>query len=142
MRHKRIWALALAVIIAAGLIVLKLTVPLSYADAELSAPAVDFVAGLQRSGGIDPTECAARYVYFNTDYHTKTPDRVRIVTKRLSENQVRVSLHDPSCRDDSVRSSIDRIYLERNGDGIWIPQRHEWSHTGRGRFGWTTEPTS
>lgn len=142
MRRKLTWVVALAFVLAAGLIVLKLTIPLSYANAELSSPAVDFVTGLQKSGALDPKECAARYVYFRTDYHTETPDRIRIVTKRLSENQVRVSLHDPSCRDDSIHSSIDRIYLERNGDGIWIPSRHEWSHTGRGRFGWTTEPTT
>jgi hypothetical protein len=142
MRGRLTWFIALGFVLGAGLIVLKFTVPLVYAKAKLSSPAVDFVTGLQKSGALDPKECAARYVYFKTDYHTETPDRIRIVTKCLSGNQVRVSLHDPSCRDDSIHSSIDRIYLERNDDGIWIPTGHEWSHTGRGRFGWTTEPTA
>jgi hypothetical protein len=142
MRRKLTWFIAIAFLVTAGLILLKLTIPLSYANAELNSPAVDFVTELQKSGAIDPEECAARYTYFNTDYHTETPNRIRIVTKRLSEDRVRVTLHDPSCRCDSRHSSIDRIYLERNSDRIWIPIRHEWSHTGRGRFGWTTEPTT
>jgi hypothetical protein len=117
-------------------------VPFAYANAALNSPAVDYVIGLQRVGGIDPSECAARYLYFNTNYQSETPQRIRISVKKLSETQVRITLVDPSCRDDSVDSSVDRIHLQRSSDGIWIPILHEWSHTGRGRFGWTTEPTT
>jgi len=100
------------------------------------------VKGLQKSGVLDPNKCAVHYLYFNTDYHREIPNRIRLKAKHLSKNQVLVTLHDPSCSDDSIHSSIDRIYLEYNNDGIWIPIRHEWSHTGRGKFGWTTEPTN
>lgn len=142
MRRKLTWASAATFLLVAGFVVIKLSVPLSYAEADLRSPAVEFVKGLQEPGEIDPRECAARYLYFNTDYHSETPDRILITKKMLSKDGVRITLHDPSCRDDSIHSSISRIYLERSDDGIWIPVRHEWSHTGRGRFGWTTEPTS
>ena len=140
-RRLALWLIAAALVIG-GFIALKLTIPFSYAEAELRAPAIEYVKELQRNGKIAPGECAARYLYFQTDYHTQTPDRIRIAEKEIAENQVRITLHDPSCRDDSIHSSISRIYLETSNEGIWIPVRHEWSHTGRGRFGWTTEPTT
>lgn len=142
MRRKLAFGLIVVALIVSVSIAIKLTIPLSYAEAELRLPAIEYVKQLQGRGEIDPKECAARYLYFQTDYHSKTPDRIRIQEKTLSENQVRITLHDPSCRDDSTHSSIDRIYLERSQDGIWIPTRREWSHAGRGRFGWTTKPTS
>ncbi|MCP5541845.1 MAG: hypothetical protein H7A52_17010 [Akkermansiaceae bacterium] len=140
-RRLALWLIAAALVIG-GFIALKLTIPFSYAEAELRAPAIEYVKELQRNGKIAPGECAARYLYFQTDYHTQNPDRIRIAEKEIAENQVRITLHDPSCRDDSIHSSITRIYLETSNEGIWIPVRHEWSHTGRGRFGWTTEPTT
>ena len=142
MKHKLRWTIVLALLLTGGLIVLKLTVPFTYAKAELNPPAVDYVIGLQRASVINPSDCAARYIFFNTDYHGVTPERIRVSVKNLSDTQVRVVLFDPSCQDDSVHSLIDRILLQRNGEGIWVPILHEWSHTGRGRFGWTTEPTT
>lgn len=67
MKHKLRWGIVLAILLFVGLIALKLTVPFTYAKAELNSPAVDFVIGLQRTGDISPSECAARYLYFNTD---------------------------------------------------------------------------
>ena len=142
MKHKLRWVIVLAILLSVGLIALKLTVPFAYAKAELNSQAIDFVIGLQRAGDINPSECAARYLYFTTDYHRETPKRIRVSVKNLSDTQVRIALFDPSCQDDSVHSSVDRILLQRNGEGIWVPILHEWSHTGRGRFGWTTEPTT
>lgn len=142
MKRKLTWGLILVVVLSVGFIALKLTIPFSYADAGLRISAIEYVSELQRVGEISPRECAARYLYFQTDYHSKTPERIRITERRLSENQVRITLNDPSCQDDSIHSSISRIYLERNGNGLWIPTRHEWSHKGRGRFGWTTEPAT
>ena len=142
MKHKQRWAIVLAILLSVALIVLKLTVPFAYAKAALKSPAVEYVIELQRAGDIAPSECAARYLYFNTDYHIDTPKRIRVSVKEQSDNQVRIALFDPSCQDDSVHSLVDRIHLQRNGEGIWIPILHEWSHTGRGRFGWTTEPTT
>jgi hypothetical protein len=142
MNHKLRWAVVLGIVLSIGFIVLKLTVPFAYAKADLNPPAVDYVMELQRVGEIEPSECAARYLYFNTDYHREIPKRIRVSAKKLSETQVRIALFDPSCQDDSVHSSVDRIHLQRNGDGKWVPVLHEWSHTGRGKFGWTTEPTN
>ena len=118
MKHKLRWAVVLAILLSVGLIALKLTVPFAYAKSELNFPAVDYVIGLQRAGDINPSECAARYLYFNTDYHRETPKRIRVSVKNLSDTQVRIAFFDPSCQDDSVHSSVDRILLQRNGEGI------------------------
>jgi hypothetical protein len=142
MKHKIKWVLILAFILAVGFVILKITVPFSYAQADLNPPILAFVTELQNDGAIDPKECATRYLFFHTDYHTETPERIKIRMKTVSENEVRVTLYDPSCRDDSIHSSIDRIYLQRKDGKKWIPVRHECAHTGRGKFGWTTEPTS
>jgi len=142
MKRKLPWTLGLFIGLVVAFVALKLTVPFSYAEAELRSAAIEFVVGLQGSAEVDPKECATRYLYFKTDYHDETPSHIRIRAKELSESRVRVTLHDPSCRDDSIHSSISRIHLQRNDDGIWLATRHEWSHTGRGKFGWTTEPTN
>ncbi len=142
MKTKLRWAIVLVILLSVGLIALKLTVPFAYAKAALYSPAVDYVIQLQRAGDVEPSECAARYLYFNTDYHRETPKRIRVSVKKLSDTQVQISLVDPSCQDDSVHSALDRILLQRNGEGIWVPILHEWPHTGRGRFGGTTEPTT
>lgn len=142
MKRKLTGTLTAALLLGVGLVVLKLTVLLSYAEAELRPAAIAFITQLQASGEIDPKDCAARYLYFNTDYHRETPSRIRITLNELSEDRVRVTLQDPSCRDDSVHSSIDRVFLHRSDAGIWVPYRHDWSHTGRGTFGWTTAPTN
>ncbi len=142
MKRKIAWALILAFLLAVGFVTLKLTVPFSFAQANLNPPALAYVSDLQSAGDTDPKECAARYLYFNSDYHAETPKRIKIRMKQISENEVRVTLYDPSCQDDSIHSSIDRIYLQRKDGKEWIPIRHECSHTGRGKFGWTTEPTS
>jgi len=142
MRRKPTWVLMVVSLLAAGFVILKLTVPFAYTEADLRSQAIEYVQDLQGSSGIDPKECAARYLYFDTDYHSVTPDRIRTSEKEIAENQIRITLHDPSCRDDSIHSSVDRIYLERKNDGIWVPIRHECAHTGRGKFGWTTAPTN
>ena len=142
MRHKLIWLLVSLVILVGGITALKLTVPFAYAEASLRSPALEFVVELQKMSDVDPEECAERYLYYDTDYQSEIPARIEITTKQLPESRVRVSIYDPSCRDDSVHSSIDRIYLHRTDQGVWIPYRHEWSQTGRGQFGWKTEPTS
>lgn len=142
MKRKLIWSLIVAVLLIGVVIVLKLTVPFSYAEGKLWIQAIEYVKDLQRASKMDPKDCAVRYFYYQSDYSSERPEKIQITEKEISENQVRITLYDPSCQDDSTYASIDRIYLERNGDGIWIPIRHEWSHMGRGRFGWTTKPTS
>lgn len=140
-KHHPAWILIAGLLLAGGFIILKRKVPFYFAEAGLRLPAIEYVKDLQKSGGVDPKECAARYLYYQTDYHEKPPSRILISEKKLAENRVRVTLHDPSCQDDSVRESVNRIHLQRNSEGMWIPVLHEWSHAGRGGFGWTTRPT-
>lgn len=124
-----------------ALVVAKLTVPLSYADAPIRQEAVSYVASLQERGEQDPKVIATRYLYFGGDYQDALPGRIEVSATEVDRETVRVRVFDPSCEDDSISSSIHRVYLRRQDSGRWMPVRVDWSHRGRGRFGWTTQPT-
>jgi hypothetical protein len=130
--------LAIAIPALAAFVVMQ--VPLTYASTAMRPEALQFVATLQTNGPMSPEGCAARYVFFHTDYDNKIPAWIRISSTSLGDGSVRVRIYDPNCQDDSIYASIERIYL-RKENGFWKPFKHEWSHTGRGRFGWTTLPT-
>jgi hypothetical protein len=133
---------AAASLVVAGYLVAKATVPLSFASRSLHKDAVDHVLVLQSNKGLSPGECAQRYIYFNTDYHLSSPTGIIVTTDELGEGSVRITIHNPDVKDDSEHERVDRVYLEAKEDAIWTPIKHEWSHKGRGNFGWTTKPTS
>ena len=58
MIQKLMGTLIVIFVVIAGFVVLKVTVPLSYAEAELRSPALEFVKGIQEAGELDPKECA------------------------------------------------------------------------------------
>ena len=132
--------LLLVALIAAAII--KLIIPLSYAQIALRPDALRHVAELQVASSMTPEAVAVKYLFFRTDYQNEVPERIEISSSGLNDRNVRVRIYDPSCRDDSVHSSIDRIYLRRTKLGAWEPYKVDFSHTGRGHFGWTTKPTS
>ncbi len=134
--------LLFAVLGVLALVVVKMTIPLGYADAPIHPEALSYVDSLQDRGLQDPKAIATRYLYFKTDYQDARPGRIEVSSTELDPETVRVRIYDPSCEDDSITSSIHRVYLRRQDSGRWIPVRVEWSHQGRGRFGWTTEPTT
>ncbi|HEY1121506.1 MAG TPA: hypothetical protein VGE67_07885, partial [Haloferula sp.] len=120
----------------------KLTIPFHYTERPIDSDAVAHVISLQAKGEQDPEKIAARYLYFHGDYHDAPPKWVQVTSKTVDENTVRVKIFNPRCEDDSVSASIYRVYLRRGEFQRWVPVRQEWSHKGRGRFGWTTEPTT
>lgn len=132
--------LILVTLIAGAII--RLTIPFSYADVPLRLDSLQHVAKLQEESSLTPEAVAAKYLFFRTDYQDEVPERFEITSCELSDRNVRVRIYDPSCRDDSVHSSIDRIYLRRTKLGAWEPYKVDFSHTGRGHFGWTTKPTN
>jgi hypothetical protein len=142
MKRRTIAMLLVATMGVLALIVAKLTIPLSYADAPIRQEAVSYIASLQGRGERDPKVIATRYLYFGSDYQEAQPDRIEVSATELNRDEVRVRIFDPSCEDDSVSSSIHRVYLRRMGSGSWMPVRVDWSHRGRGGFGWTTQPTT
>ena len=133
------FALAIAAII--GAITLKLTIPLSYAERPIYQESADFVASLQRKSSLTAEQAAIKYLFYHTDYQTEIPRRIKVTSKVLPDGTVRVTVLDPSCEDDSVSSSIDRVYMRRDETGGWRPTKLEFSQKGRGRFGWTTSST-
>jgi hypothetical protein len=122
---------------------IKLTIPLHYKETPLRLNAVRHVESLQHSRLFDPEEVAVEYHYFETDYQTgKRPDWVEVTSDVMDTDTVRVRIYDPRCQDDSISMEIIRYYLRKDPRGHWLPFKEEFSHSGRGRFGWTTEPTN
>ena len=133
---------AVAAVIFLAYYGLRVFTPLHYAPTELFAERLVAIASMQEEHGeLTPREAALTYLYFGTDYATNAPQRITIKERRINDRLIRIDIYDPSVRDDSVHQKIDRIYLKRDGSRIWKPFKHEWSHKGRGRFGWTTKPT-
>lgn len=132
---------ALVLVLTVGGITLKLMIPLQYKEAPLRPSALNHLANLQRLTSLSPVEAAQAYKYFQTDYENGLPPRIQITETDLGTDQIRVEFYDPRAEDDSIWQTRHRIYLFRDAEGRWIPDQHEWSHKGRGRFGWTTQPT-
>lgn len=116
--------------------------PRSYALAPLNEQSMNRLASLQEGGPLTARDCAAAYLFFRTDYEKKIPARIEVSSKTQTDGAVRVSFRDDCVADDSISNTIDRIYLRQDMRGHWVVERHEWSHKGRGHWGWTTEPTT
>ncbi|RYD73751.1 MAG: hypothetical protein EOP84_21060 [Verrucomicrobiaceae bacterium] len=127
---------------ALAVVAAKLTIPFSYSEAQVDSVAVSHVIALQAKGEQDPEKVATHFLFFHGDYHGAPPDWIQVSSKEIDENTLRVKVYNPRCEDDSISRSIQRVYLRRDESQRWIPVRQEWSHKGRGRFGWTTEPTT
>lgn len=135
---------AVTLLVASALtgLLLKITVPMNYAVAELRPDALQHLEQLQAQTRLSALAAAQAYLYFGTDYEASMPSRVQVSEAAVGTDVVRVRFHDPSVQDDSVFESCDRIHLRRDPEGRWQAFKHEWSHKGRGRLGWTTQPTS
>ena len=133
--------LLIAITVIIGALALKLTVPLSYADRPVYQESADFVAGFQKNSALTAEQAAMKYFFYHTDYESEVPTRIKVSSTSLGAEQIRVTIFDPSCHDDSISSSIDRVYMRRNAMNEWIPIKVDSCHKGRGRFGWTTSPT-
>jgi uncharacterized protein YfkK (UPF0435 family) len=134
--------IVIIILLTTSYLILKINIPLFYSSVTISYPAVKYVFSLQNISSLSPSECAERYLYFNTDYHTITPDRMIIKTIEINDNIINVKILDPNCRDDSVYSSLDIITLVKTDNNLWKPVNHKTAHKGRGRIGWTIKPTS
>jgi len=126
---------------AVGFVALKLTIPLEYRAATLRPHGLHYLAQVQRETSLSAVEAAQVYQYVGTDYEQGLPPRIQITTRALGDDGIRVEFYDPRPEDDSVWEKRTRIYLRQNAAGSWVPYHSEWSHKGRGRFGWTTKPT-
>ncbi len=142
MKRSLLIAVTLIVLAAAGFLILKITIPFQYAEAELRPDVLQYLEHLQEQNHLSPAEAAQLYKYHGTDYEGTLPPRIQITEAIVEADVVRVSFYDPSARDDSIFQTRSRIYMRRNSEGHWLPFKHEWSHKGRGRFGWTTKPTT
>lgn len=119
----------------------KMITPLRYAEIPLREEALQHVAVIQTYDSFAATSVAQHYRYLNSDYESGLPSRIIVKETHSGPDVVIVSFYDPDVQDDSISQSVNRIHLKLAASGNWLPFRHEWSHKGRGRFGWTTKPT-
>lgn len=130
-----------SVIAVITLSTISLFFPLTYSSKNISGEALLNVMKLQQEKNLSPSECAIHYLYYNTDYRETIPNKIVIRDQKLKDGSIVVTFFNPHNADDSVYSSIDKIFLEKTEDNFWKPIRHEWSHKGRGILGWTTKTT-
>jgi hypothetical protein len=135
-----VFSILLLLILIISYFIIILNYPIKYDNKYISKKAVSYITELQQTNELSPSQIAERYLYYNTDYENNTPGRIKIRVKNLNDNLIVITIYDPQCEDDSINSSLDKIYLEKDGN-LWIPIKHEWSYKGRGRLGWTTETT-
>lgn len=149
-RRNRLVLIVSASLLGLARLALEVSIPSSFAPEELRPDALRHVAALQSSRALTAQECAERYLDFGTDLQdvpTRGDASTRVVSARVASTEelragvVRVTIHNPDAQDDSIYETVDRIYLTRTDKQHWTPIRHEWSHRGRGRIGWTTQPT-
>jgi hypothetical protein len=88
-----------------------------------------------------PADAADEYLHWWCDPSDR-PERVKldISVSYRSPDEAVVSVINRYCKDDSVSVMCDRLTL-RHERGAWSPLRHQAAWQGRGRFGWTTQPT-
>lgn len=122
-------------------IVLKLTTPLFFENKDISQEAVSNLMELQKIKKMSPSACAEYYLYYKTDYQDVPPKNIVTKTVKREENQAVVKIFELNYDDDSIKSSVDIIYLVKDKNNLWIVVKHKHAHTGRGVFGWTTRPT-
>jgi len=121
-------------------LIIKINIPLTFKEAQINYDAYNYIIDLQKKLKLEPIDCAIKYLYFKTDYHDKVPEKIKAKIKIINDYNVLVIIYDPSCEDDSEYQTIDRIFLIKKNN-TWEPFKHDWSHKGRGKFGWTTENT-
>ncbi len=137
------WLFYTLFFVAVAGVMIKLTIPLSFKEVPIRVEALEHVDQLQLTKPRGPDEVALAYHFFGTDYQSqKYPDWIEASSTRVDDETVRVTIYDPRCQDDSIHRSIDRYFMQKDQDGMWLPIKADFSHTGRGKFGWTTEPTN
>lgn len=122
-------------------ITLKLTTPLFFENKDISQEAVSNLMELQKIKKMSPSACAEYYLYYKTDYQDVSPKNTEIKIIDQQENQAVVKIFNPNSEDDSIKSTIDVIYMVKDKNNLWIVVKHKQAHKGRGVFGWTTKQT-
>ena len=122
-------------------ITLKLTTPLFFENKDISQEAVSNLMELQKIKKMSPSACAEYYLYYRTDYQDVSPKNTEIKIIDQQENQAVVKIFNPNSEDDSIKSTIDVIYMVIDKNNLWIVVKHKQAHKGRGVFGWTTKQT-
>lgn len=122
-------------------IVLKSITPLFFENKDISQEAVSNLMELQKIKKMSPSACAEYYLYYKTDYQDVSPKNTEIKIIDQQENQAVVKVFNSNSEDDSIKSTIDVIYMVKDKNNLWIVVKHKQAHKGRGVFGWTTKQT-
>lgn len=90
--------------------------------------------------GTSPSEIAFEYLYWWPGIDRPDRAKLEITTSYHPTGVAVVTIFDHDGQSDSTYSTCDRLTLRRQ-NGAWIPIRHQAAWQGRGRIGWTTQPT-
>jgi hypothetical protein len=139
---KALLLLAALLLIGGGTFVYLFGGPYRFVDLSLTAQSLQH---LRSSSGdapwaSSPSETAFEYFYWWPDIDRPNRAKIEITTSYHSPDEAVVTVIDRDCQGDSTSLTCDRLTLRRES-GAWFPVRHQAAWQGRGRIGWTTQPT-
>jgi hypothetical protein len=139
---KALLLFAALLIIGGGPLIYLFGGPYSFVDRSLAEQSLQHLRS--SSGGSSwassPSETALEYLYWWPQLDRPNRSKLDIATFYRSPELAVVTFIDNDTRDDSISRSCNRITLRRQS-GVWFPIRHQAAWQGRGRIGWTTQPT-
>ncbi|MDB6138283.1 MAG: hypothetical protein JWO94_1355 [Verrucomicrobiaceae bacterium] len=133
---------AVALCLAAGVFVLAwfFGEPRAFVDVPI-APATQARLRTLALEGAGPREMALHYYCYPPDCPDgPDPAKLEVRVSNPSADQSVVTIINRFTYSDSTTVTCDRFTMRHEGN-LWLPVRHQTAWQGRGRFGWTTQPT-
>jgi hypothetical protein len=145
MKAKKVFLLLTAfLLIGSGIFIFFFGGPYRFVDSPLDKKSLQHLrAGTSTaaSWAASPSETAFEYLYWWPQLDRPNRARLDISVAYRSPDDAIVTVIDNDCQDDSIWRTCDRLTLHRQS-GVWLPVRHQSAWQGRGRIGWTTQPTT
>jgi hypothetical protein len=139
---KALLLLAALLLIGGGTLIYLFGGPYQLVNRPLDAQSLQHLRS--SSGGASwassPSETAYEYLYWWPEIDRPNRAKLEITTSYRSPDEAVVTFVDHDCKSDSTSLTCDRLTLRRE-NGAWVPVRNQAAWQGRGRIGWTTQPT-
>jgi len=134
--------LAALLLIGGGAYWLFFSGPHRFVDRSISEPSIQHLrsGSSEASWAASPADTAFEYLYWWPKIDRPNRSKIDISVSLRSNDEAVVTVIDRDGQGDSTYVTCDRITLHREGRS-WFPVRHQAAWQGRGRLGWTTEPT-
>ncbi|MEI6536772.1 MAG: hypothetical protein WCN98_15605 [Verrucomicrobiaceae bacterium] len=136
--------LAALLLVGIGTFVYFFGGPFRFVDEPLAEESLQHLRAGARSGApwlSSPADTVFEYLYWWPQLDPTNRAKLDISVSYHSPDVAIVTVIDNGCRDDSTWRTCDRVTLLQKS-GLWLPVRHQSAWQGRGRIGWTTQPTT